>query len=86
MPKLTENVTLDKATPEIGTSPVSFRFRGSQIIPYFELTFEPKDIVEIRLGPKNDARVMQYGLDMFLRHNGIEREGVKIIMSEASYR
>jgi hypothetical protein len=86
MPKYTEGVTLAEAYPEIGPSKMLFRVSGGRIIPYFTVPFAVEDVVELRLGPKNQAREAWFGVDLFLRQNGYDLSRINIIKSEATYR
>jgi len=78
--------TLNKAVADVGTSKMFFRVSGQRLTPYFTFPFTAQDVIEVRLGPKNDARQMRYSVEMFLIQNGYDVGAIEIINSEATYR
>jgi hypothetical protein len=86
LPKHTVIPTLKKPVADVGTSKMCFRVSGQRLTSYFTFPFTADDVVEIRLGPKNDARQMRYSLDLFLIQNSYDVGAIEIINSEATYR
>lgn len=75
-------VAVDPKAP----SPLQFRQRGRDLVPYFILSFDPaqRPIRQIVIGPKNNAPEQEYALQSWLSRNDIW--DVEIIRSKASYR
>jgi hypothetical protein len=71
--------------PPIDTSDMCFRVRGQYLVPYFPISFEAEDIIEIRLGPKNHEREVRDAIEVFLWKNGFDVGCIDIQNSEATY-
>ncbi|WP_343675083.1 DUF2971 domain-containing protein [Paraburkholderia heleia] len=71
---------------KLSPMPVRFRMRGSRPVPYLDFDFsdegQESPIVEVRLGPKNDADPLS--ISIFLESLGLAN--VEVTRSDASYR
>ena len=82
MPRASDLAAPGSPIANVGVSEMCFRVSGDGKRPYFAFAFHVEDVVEIRLGPKNQEG---RSLEAFLRENGYDVDRIGIFKSAVPY-